>query len=268
MPDDTAVPSWSRVLTEALALYLLWTAATYLLEGRLLTLLRPEATAARVAYAVGANLLIGIGGAAWVLRRFVRRGVLTPKGVGLRHVGRTAASLGAGLGLGLVLYGIQPSAMWDPVVVLNGFAQVLVTSIAEVLVCWAVVGGACYAALHRRFGSRVALTGAAVVASALFGLYHFAHSPPYNTLDMVVLLSGVGLGTSVFYFAAREVYGTIVLHALMGLYSVTASLNDFEALATFQQVQRPLLAMAAAALLLLIGLDATWLRRPKSAAAA
>ena len=267
MPDDTPTPSWGRVLTEALALYLLWTAATYLLEGRLLTFLRPEATMARVTYAVVANLLIGVGGATWVLRRFVQWGVLTPKAVGLRRAGRTAASLGAGLVLGLVLYGIQPSAIWDPIVMLNGFAQVLVVTIAEVLVCWAVVGGACYAALRSSFGSRVALTGAAIAASALFGLYHFAHSPPFNSFDMVVLLSGVGLGTSVFYFAAREVYGTVIFHNLMGLYGVTASLNDFDALAAFQRIQWPLLAMAAVALLALVAADRFGIAREAPVAA-
>lgn len=260
MSDDTLTPSWRRVLTEALALYLVWTAATYLLEGRLLTLLRPEATLARVTYAVVANLLIGVGGATWVLRRFVQMGVLTPKAVGFRRAGRTAASIGAGLVLGLVLYGMQPSAIWDPIVMLNAFAQEFVITTAEVLVCWVAVGGACYAAL-RPYGPRVAITGAAIAASGLFGLYHLAHSPPFNTLDMVVLLSGVGLGTSVFYFAAREVYGTVVFHNLMGLYSVTASLNDFDELAAFQHVQWGPLAMAAVALLALAAADSFGIAR-------
>lgn len=48
----------------AIALFLIWVFATYLLEGRILTLQRPDATGARLAYALIANLLIGIGGGA------------------------------------------------------------------------------------------------------------------------------------------------------------------------------------------------------------
>lgn len=33
---------------------------------------------------------------------------------------------------------------------------------------------------------------AAIVASVLFGVYHFAHSPPFNTVDLVVLLTAIG----------------------------------------------------------------------------
>ena len=58
----TAAPSTRRALTLALALYLLWVLVTYLLEGRILTLQRPEATGARLAYELVANILIGIGG--------------------------------------------------------------------------------------------------------------------------------------------------------------------------------------------------------------
>ena len=63
-----AAPSSRRALTLPLALYLLWVLATYLLEGRVLTFQRPEATGARLTYALVANILIGIIGSALVIR--------------------------------------------------------------------------------------------------------------------------------------------------------------------------------------------------------
>lgn len=243
-----------RALGGALGLYLIWTAATYLLEGRIYTLLRPEATLDRLIYAIVANLLIGLGGATWLLRRWVRSGLLRRAEIGFWRGRRTLWSIATGLVLGLILYGIQSTPVWHPVVMLNAFAQVLVVSVAEIMVCWAVVGSVCFALL-RPYGSRIALTGAVVAASVLFGIYHLAHSPPFNSLDMVLLLSGVGLGTSVFYFMARDVYGTLVFHNLMGLYGVTASLHEGDRLMNFMQVQGPLLAMAAATILLLIAAD-------------
>jgi hypothetical protein len=49
-------------IASAISLYLAWVLATYLLEGRIHTFLRPEAMGARLSYALIANVLIGIGG--------------------------------------------------------------------------------------------------------------------------------------------------------------------------------------------------------------
>ncbi|HVL57905.1 MAG TPA: hypothetical protein VM491_15530 [Burkholderiaceae bacterium] len=76
----------------------------------------------------------------------------------------------------------------NPVVIINAFSQVFVVSAAEVVVCWAVVGVATEASLSSR-SRTFALVGAAIVASVLFGLYHYAHSAPFNTFPMVALLS-------------------------------------------------------------------------------
>ena len=66
--STAAAPNTRRALTLAFGLYLVWVLATYLLEGRIHTLLRPEAMGARLSYALIANVLIGIGGSALVIR--------------------------------------------------------------------------------------------------------------------------------------------------------------------------------------------------------
>src|SRR5918995_1064159 len=67
-------PNTRRALSFAIVLYLLWVFATYLLEGRIHTLLRPEAMGARLSYALVANILIGIVGSALVIRVVSRGG--------------------------------------------------------------------------------------------------------------------------------------------------------------------------------------------------
>ncbi len=52
--------------------YSAWVISTYLLEGRIETLLRPEATLARFFCALIANPLIGVAGAIRVLRLLAR----------------------------------------------------------------------------------------------------------------------------------------------------------------------------------------------------
>lgn len=244
-----------------LALYGTWTLATYLLEGLPRTLLRPEATGLRLAYAIVANLGIGVLGGVAVLRRLVANGGVTAHAAGFRGVPHALASTVAGVALGLAFFWIRDPATRDVVVVGNAYSQVLVVSVAEVVVCWAVIGSAVEATLRRRGAPRPAVW-AALAASLLFGLYHFAHSPPFDTLPFVARLTGVGLLTSLFFFAVRDVYGTIALHNFFALAGVLDALGRAGRLEAYGEWSPPLLAMAAVAVLALVGAHFAWLRRP------
>jgi hypothetical protein len=250
----------SRVLGWSVGLYALWTAATYLLEGRPSTLLRPEAVDLRIAYAVLANMLVGTVGALWVASRLAGGGTLRPERIGFGCAPRLAASLAAGAVLGPGVYFLQGAPSLDPLVIANGFSQTLPVSIAEVLVCWTVMGGATAAVMHSR--GRVAATlVAAVVASTVFGLYHAAHSPPFNSLAMIVTLSVVGLATSVFFFIARDVYGTILFHNFLAVFGVVKALEATGTLAGYAEPKAALYVMALLSVLTLVLADTFWLRR-------
>ena len=62
----------TQAVAPAFGLFAVWTLATYLLEARFGTFLRPDATT-RFVYTVVANVLIGTVGAALVIRALVRR---------------------------------------------------------------------------------------------------------------------------------------------------------------------------------------------------
>jgi hypothetical protein len=232
-----------RVLISALAVFVAWTAVTWWLEGRIHTFLRPEAAFDRALYAVVANLLLGVGASLWVLQRWRDAEGLGAAASGFGSVGRMGVALVVGGVLGGALYMLQGAPSRHPVVVLNAFAQVLVVSAAEVLVCWSLVARAVEAALGGRGWAKI---GTACIASLLFGLYHYAHSPPFNTVGMVLLLSAVGLGTSLFFFVTRDVAGTIVFHNFLALFGVVRALDQAGVLVTFERLQPPaLLGMAA-----------------------
>lgn len=241
----------ARTLVQALGLFVAWVAATWAFEGRIETLLRPDATLDRIVYAFVVNLLLGIVGGVLLLRRWRASGALdaTRAGFGAARR-RTAATVAAGLALGLAAYVLQGAPSADPVVVGNAFAQVFVVSAAEVVVCWSVVGAATEVA-SRRLGTHRATLAAAVVASVLFGLYHYAHSAPFNTLPMVALLVVVGLVTGTFFFVGRDVLGTAVFHNWLGTYGVVQALAAADALGPLRQWQPSLLFSAALALLVL-----------------
>jgi hypothetical protein len=167
---------------------------------------------------------------------------------------RTVVSVLIATVIGVSLLFIQRMPSWDPIILLNGFAQTLVVSIAEVLVCWAVLGVS--VASLRIFENRIASIAMGLVASAIaFGIYHFAHSPPFNTLRMVVLLTIVGLFSGLYFFLSRNVYGTIVFHNFLALTGVTQTLADSGRLQAFAQPRLPLLLTAIVVVAILILAD-------------
>ena len=209
-----------------------------------------------------ANVAVGTILALLLVREFVDSEFVSRAQLGFRSVPRTlAAVLLAGI-LGFALYAFQQPPTTDPVVVLNVFAQMLPVSIAEVVVCWVVVGGSVVASLRSRgLNEYLARGSALVLASVLFGVYHFAHSPPFNSLEMVGLLTVVGVGTGVIYFVGGSFYGALVFHNFMALFGIVSSLADAGQLGTYQQPLVPLLATALVALVVLVGIERLFDRR-------
>ena len=237
------MPNRKRLLPGAIAFYLLWAVATWFFEGRIDTLLRPEAVGARITYAFVVNLLLGIAGGFALIRYWRKRGVNNTDLVGFPGRRRTGISVAAGLALGLTLYFVQGAPSLDPTVIVNAYAQVFVVSAAEIVVCWAIVANATALDLPIRHPAAAQVV-AAVIASILFGLYHYAHSAPFNTLPMVAFLSLIGLGTSAFFFISRDLAGTIVFHNFLGTFGVVQALVSANAVGPMETLQIPLLGTA------------------------
>jgi hypothetical protein len=248
----------------ACGLFAVWMLTTYLLEGRLHTFRRPEATGRRFAYTMTANVLVGTVGAALVIRLFLRSTAMAhPAPYGLAEPGRISLALAVGAVVGGLTLVIHRLPSRHPMVLANAFAQVLVVSIAEVLVCWGVLGATVRNALDWGLpGTALAI----VVAAAAFGLYHYAHSPPFNTARIVQLLTGVGLVTGVFFFVSGDLYGTIVFHNTFALRGVVEALGRANALESLERPRVPILATALAAVIVLVVAD-FMVMRPALAAA-
>ena len=245
----------------AVGAYAVWTIVTWLLEGRIQTLLRPEATMDRIVYTGVANVLVGTILALWLVRELVASDFVSREQLGFSSPERTlGAVLVAGV-LGIAVYLVQQPPSTDPVVVVNAFAQVLPVSIAEIVICWVVVGGSIAAFLRMRGTNRYLANGVAlIVASILFGVYHLAHSPPFNTPEMIGLLTVVSVGTGLFYFAGGSVYGALVFHNFLALFGVTTALAEAGQLGTYQEPVIALLVTAVVSLIVLIGVERIFVR--------
>ncbi|MDX1374760.1 MAG: hypothetical protein R3357_04295 [Burkholderiales bacterium] len=248
-------------LVAAFGLYGVWTFATWFFEGRIETLRRPDAVVDRLVYALVVNLALGIGAGAAYLAWRVRALRMDPARAGFGAWRRTVLAVNAGLILGSGAYVLQGAPSTDPIVVLNAYCQVLAVSAAEIVVCWCVAGVALEAWMPNARGA-LATVAAAFGAALLFGVYHFAHSAPFNTWGMVALLSAVGLASGAFFFVSRDALGSVVFHNFLGTFGVLRALAEADALAPLERIQPALVGTALATIALLLGAQ-VWMRRQR-----
>jgi hypothetical protein len=113
-------------------------------------------------------------------------------------------------------------------VVFNVYMEVLPVSIAEVVVCWAVIGTSFESLAKRKISNNnnaISILIEAVVASILFGVYHFAHSPPFNEANMVLFLMIPTIAPSVVYFIGRDIYAAIIIQNFLGIFGVMQTID-------------------------------------------
>ena len=168
-----------RIVLIAFLVYVLWVVVTYLSEGRILTLLRPGAVLDRMIYTVASNIIIGTILGLWVVRKAAEGKILSLDSAGFRPPGRTIIAVVLAGILGFVLLLLLKPVSLNPIILVNVYAQVFTVTIAEITICWAAIGSSVEGFFSGR-GRIPALTGGIVAASLLFGVYHIAHSPPFN----------------------------------------------------------------------------------------
>lgn len=237
-PDDQQIKDSNRrrsivskALLISLSIYVAWVIATYVLEGRIDLLLRFDPVG-RILYVTIANIIIGTILAFWALRYMLSLGFISQEQLGFRKSAvRTAAVIIASAVGGLAIFLLQNPASTHPMVVFNVYMQVLPVSIAEVVVCWAVIGTSFESLAKRKVVSNknnnkaIPILIGAVVASVLFGVYHFAHSPPFNEVNMVLFLMIPAIAPSVVYFLGRDIYGAIIIQNFLGIIGVMQAID-------------------------------------------
>lgn len=243
-----------QVLGLSLLLYLLWCLATWFFEGRISLLLQPTPIG-RAVYVILANILIGIFGAAWIMRSSLAHELTSLDQIGFRSLRRTLIAIVLGLMGGFALFLVLGPPSLEPMVVSNAFIQALPVTVAEILICWVVIG-ANIEGVTKRWGRIVAIALAVIAADVTFGLYHFGHSAPFNQWNMVFLLMAVGIVTSLVYFLGRDVYATIIVHNFLAMKGVMGSID----LTIFRQPLIPLYVLFVLSIVALVAVH-IWLHR-------
>jgi hypothetical protein len=209
--------------------------------------------------------------------------------VGFQSLRRILTLVVVAIVIGFVLFlTSNPAAgSTNATVIANIFAQTLPTSIAEVVVCWAVVGtvfesltcskmlgkdditskkGAIlhldWTSIKKKKSNNVSvlpIVVGGIVSIVLFGVYRIAHSPPFNQPHMILFLMIPAILTSIFYFIGREIYSTITIHNFLALIGISGSI-DVTALI---QPLYPVIIIGFVSVLVLIVSDVFLIRRIK-----
>ncbi|WP_458747316.1 CPBP family intramembrane glutamic endopeptidase [Candidatus Nitrosocosmicus sp. T] len=241
----------------AITVYLVWTFATYFFEGRI-NLLHRDDPLGRFEYSVIVNMIIGTVIAILAIKpSIIASGQLSLSQIGFRSVKHTVVLVTVAGTIGFLLFVIQGPTSLNTIVISNVFSQTLPTSIAEVVVCWAVIGASMESFSKNKFGKKLSVIVGIIISTVLFGVYHFAHSEPFNQVHMVMILMLPGLLTSIVYFVGRNIYATIVFHNFQALFGVMASVEIERML----ELQFPVIMLAVASVLVLIIMDRFILRK-------
>jgi hypothetical protein len=218
-----------KLIAIALSIYIIWVAATYLLEGRI-HLFQKVDPIGRMTYVVIANIAIGTVLSAIAIRYLLKAQLVKPEQLGLNKSRiRTAAVIASAAAGGLALFMLQNPRTLEPIVVFNVFMQALPVSIAEVMICWALIGSS-FESIAKNNNKRkiISVIVGAIAASVLFGVYHYAHSPPFNQTSIVLFLMLPSIATAVTYFLGRDIYAAVIVQNFMGIFGVIANLPALE----------------------------------------
>jgi hypothetical protein len=251
---DTRPRNSLKLIAIALSVYIIWVAATYILEGRI-HLFQQVDPIGRMTYVVIANIAIGTVLSAIAVQYLLKAQLLKPEQLGLSKSRlRTVAIVASAAAGGLVLFILQNPRTLEPIVVFNAFMQVLPVSIAEVMVCWALIGSSFESLVRNnntnnkeRIVSSVIV--GAVAASVLFGVYHYAHSPPFNQTSMVLFLMLPSIATAITFFLGRDIYAAVIVQNFMGIVGVLTVLPNLE---VYRQPMVPIYVLSAVSVAALV----------------
>lgn len=239
-----------KLIAIALSIYIIWVVATYLLEGRI-HLFQKVDPIGRMTYVVIANIAIGTVLSAIAIRYLLKAQLVKPEQLGLNKSRiRTAVVITSAAAGGLALFMLQNPRTLEPIVVFNVFMQALPVSIAEVMVCWALIGSS-FESIAKNNNKRkiMSVIVGGIAASVLFGVYHYAHSPPFNETSIVLFLMLPSIATAVTYFLGRDIYAAVIVQNFMGIFGVIANLPALE---PFRQPMVPIYVLSAVSVAVLV----------------
>lgn len=208
-PQRASWPEVIRLLVIPLLLYVIWLIEIFLLEGSPALFLNPDPVPL-VIYTAAGCVLIGILAPVLLIRRSFASRSVNMLQIGFRPLRRTVAvcTVTAILCYFVVLLAVPAGP--GRVFASGAFLLYLPTAIAAVMICWVYIGTHLQA-LVRTGGAVVSIPTGVVITSILFGIASLAHTPAAGHGDTLVRSILLGIVTALVFFAARDVYATVIV---------------------------------------------------------
>ncbi len=72
-------------------------------------------------------------------------------------------------------------------------------------------------AKNKNISRIVSILDGTIATSVLFGVYHYAHSPPFNHTSMVLFLMSPSIATAVRHFLGSDIYAVMIVQNFKGI---------------------------------------------------
>jgi|WetSurMetagenome_2_1015567.scaffolds.fasta_scaffold73399_2 hypothetical protein len=212
-----------RLLLIPFLVYCAWVLESFLLEGNSHLFMNPEPLGLVVYTLVGCVLTGMIIPVVCIHKAFVT-GAVNMYQIGFRSLRRTvlACSVTGALGYAVVV-GMNPFGA-DKLAFAYAFMLLLPTAIASVMICWVLIGTHVQAFV-RGGGALISISVGVVVTSLLFGMTSLAHGTFLQGQDTLFWSVCTGLMVSLFFFAVRDIYATIIVVAESTVFTAASSVS-------------------------------------------
>jgi hypothetical protein len=212
-----------RLLLIPFLVYCAWVLESFLLEGNGHLFLNPEPFGLTVYTLVGCVMTGMIIPVVCIHKAFIT-GTVNMYQIGFRSLRRTVLACSVTGILGYVfVVGMNPFGT-DKLAFAYAFMLFLPTAIASVMICWVLIGTHIQTFV-RGSGALVSISVGVVVTSLLFGMASLAHGPVIQGQDTLFWSVCTGLMISLFFFAVRDVYATIIVVAECTVFTRAGSLS-------------------------------------------
>jgi len=212
-----------RLLLIPFLVYCAWVLESFLLEGNNHLFLNPEPLGLAVYTLVGCVLTGMIIPVLCIHKAFVT-GAVNMFQIGFRSVRRTVLACFLTGILGYAAVVIMNPFGADKLAFAHAFILLLPTAIASVMICWVLIGTHVQAFV-RSGGALISILAGVVVTSLLFGVASPAHGTVMQGQDTLFWSVCTGLMVSLFFFAVRDVYATVIVVAESTVFTSAGSVS-------------------------------------------
>jgi len=215
VPERSA---WLRLFIIPLLIYLAWLVETFLLGGQSRLFQSPGAPGILL-YTLVDCILIGLIVPVMYLKRSFITGAVNMHQIGFRPAWRTGPIVLVTLVILLPISVLFNPFGTDRMEFIQAFLLLLPTATASVMICFVLIGTHVQA-IMRDGGILASISAGIVATTVLYGFASLVRTPGPGQQDILLFTLCTGVIISLFFFAVRDIYATILLATICQVFGM------------------------------------------------